>query len=321
MFSMRKCVAVLCIIVLLFCCSCVGKVYKSSETFFMMDTVVTISADCGSEVIKEAFTLCSYYENMLSRTKEGSDIYKINNSDDFVEVNAETLSLIKRAIEYSNICDGKFDITVCPVSSLYDFNNKVLPDDTAIKEALKKIDYRKIEISENKVKLENGQLDLGAIAKGYITDKVVEFLKANGVERATVNMGGNVYCYGDKEMSIGIRKPFSDEIAATIVYGEATFVTSGIYQRYIEKDGKIYHHIIDAATGYGIENDLSSVTIIGSGSADADALSTVCMLLGSQTATQLIENTKNVEAVFIFRDNSIKVTSGLTVSGGIIRAK
>ena len=321
MFSMRKCIALLLIVILLFTASCSGKVYKSSETFFMMDTVVTISADCDSEIIKEAFSLCRNYENMLSRTKEGSDIYKINNSDDFVEVNAETAELISRAVGYSSLSDGKFDITVCPVSSLYDFNGNTLPDDAKVKEALKKIDYKKIVVDKNRVKLPDGQLDLGAIAKGYITDKVVEFLKSKGVKRATVNMGGNLYCYGDKNNDIGIRKPFSDDIAATIIYGEGTFVTSGIYQRYIEHQGKIYHHIIDSKTGYGVENDLSSVTIIGKNSADADALSTVCMLLGSSKAAELIESRENEEAVFILRDGSIKVTSGLTINSGIIKAK
>ena len=286
-----------------------------------MDTVVSISADCDSSVIKEALDLCAYYENMFSRTKEQSDVYKINAVDGYVKVNEETVKLIKAAKHYGELSEGRFDVTVCPVSSLYDYKNKLLPKDDDIAKALKKVDYKKIEISDCNVALRDAQLDLGGIAKGYITDKTVELLKSKGVKRATVNIGGNVYCFGDKENRIGIRKPFSDEIAATIIWGDGTFVTSGIYQRYIEKDGKIYHHIIDTKTGYGVENDLSSVTVIGENSMDADALSTVCMLMGSNKGTQLIDTISGIEAVFILRDGSIKVTGGLNINNNIITAK
>lgn len=318
---MKKYLCVVLIFLLLLCCGCKGKSYKNTETFFMMDTVVSISADCDSSVIKEALDLCAYYENMFSRTKEQSDVYKINAVDGYVKVNEETVKLIKAAKHYGELSEGRFDVTVCPVSSLYDYKNKLLPKDDDIAKALKKVDYKKIEISDCNVALRDAQLDLGGIAKGYITDKTVELLKSKGVKRATVNIGGNVYCFGDKENRIGIRKPFSDEIAATIIWGDGTFVTSGIYQRYIEKDGKIYHHIIDTKTGYGVENDLSSVTVIGENSMDADALSTVCMLMGSNKGTQLIDTISGIEAVFILRDGSIKVTGGLNINNNIITAK
>lgn len=314
---MRKFIALFLITALLFCCSCSRKVYKTTETFFMMDTVVTISADCDSQIIKEAFDLCTYYENMLSRTKEGSDIYNINQSGS-AQVSEETLRLIEKAIYYGDLSQGRFDVTVCPVSSLYDFNNKTMPDEEKIKQELPKIDYKKIKVEATGVTIENSQLDLGGIAKGYITDKVVELLKSRGVSRASINLGGNVYCYGEKEIKIGVRKPFSEEILATIVSGEGTFVTSGIYQRYIEKDDKIYHHIIDPKTGLGVENDLSAVTVIGKNSVDADALSTVCMLMGSKDGISLMETIEDYQAVFVLRDGTVKLTSGLTMKNNII---
>ena len=285
----------------------------------MMDTVVTISADCSDSVIKEAFELCTYYENMLSRTKEESDIYRINKNGS-ATVSDETIALIEKAVYYSDLSEGCFDITVSPVSSLYDFNGKTMPSDEEIKEKLSLIDYKKIKIDGNTVALEGSQLDLGGIAKGYIADKVVELLKSKGVERATVNLGGNVYAFGDKNIRIGIRKPFSEEIAVTVVSDSASFVTSGIYQRYIEKDGNIYHHIIDCKTGYGVVNDLSSVTLIGESSVDCDALSTVCMLMGSRDAVKLIDALEGFEAVLILRDGSIKVTGGLMLKNGVITA-
>lgn len=316
---MKKYFALILILILLFCSGCNTKVYTATETFFIMDTVVTISADCDGEVIKEAFELCKYYDNLLSRTKECSDIYKINNSDDYVTVDEETVQLIKKAIYYCDLSEGRFDITICPVSCLYDFKSNTLPKEEDIKKALEKVDYKRIEIDKNRVRLKDGELDLGAIAKGYITDKVTELLRSRGVKRATVNMGGNIYTFGDKKSDIGIREPFGNGIIATVNGSEGTYVTSGIYQRYIEKDGKIYHHIIDSKTGYGVENELSSVTVIGKSSADADALSTSCMLLGLENGTALIESIKDTEAVFILKDNTIKVTSGLENKNGIIK--
>lgn len=316
---MKKYFALILILILLFCSGCNTKVYTATETFFIMDTVVTISADCDGEVIKEAFELCKYYDNLLSRTKECSDIYKINNSDDYVTVDEETVQLIKKAINYCDLSEGRFDITICPVSCLYDFKSNTLPKEEDIKKALEKVDYKRIEIDKNRVRLKDGELDLGAIAKGYITDKVTELLRSRGVKRATVNMGGNIYTFGDKKSDIGIREPFGNGIIATVNGSEGTYVTSGIYQRYIEKDGKIYHHIIDSKTGYGVENELSSVTVIGKSSADADALSTSCMLLGLENGTALIESIKDTEAVFILKDNTIKVTSGLENKNGIIK--
>ena len=158
-------------------------------------------------------------------------------------------------------------------------------------------------------------IDLGGIAKGYIADKTIEFLKGKGVKRANVNIGGNVYIYGENQAEIGIRKPFSQDIIASVISDEGTFVTSGIYERYIEKDGKIYHHILDTKTGYGVENNLASVTVIGESSADADALSTVCMLSG----LEIIESKENTEAVFILKDGSIKLSTGLYRNNDIIR--
>lgn len=316
---MKKYFALILILILLFCSGCNTKVYTATETFFIMDTVVTISADCDGKVIKEAFELCKYYDNLLSRTKECSDIYKINNSDDYVTVDEETVQLIKKAIYYCDLSEGRFDITICPVSRLYDFKSNTLPKEEDIKKALEKVDYKRIEIDKNRVRLKDGELDLGAIAKGYITDKVTELLRSRGVKRATVNMGGNIYTFGDKKSDIGIREPFGNGIIATVNGSEGTYVTSGIYQRYIEKDGKIYHHIIDSKTGYGVENELSSVTVIGKSSADADALSTSCMLLGLENGTALIESIKDTEAVFILKDNTIKVTSGLENKNGIIK--
>ncbi|MEE0945929.1 MAG: FAD:protein FMN transferase [Acutalibacteraceae bacterium] len=309
---MKKFIIFLTVISLLLCCGCSAKVYTNTDTFFMMDTVVTISADCSDSVMKEAFELCSYYEKMFSRTIEDSDIYRLNKQGS-TTVSDETRLLIEKAVYYGNLSEGRYDITVAPVSSLYDFSKGVMPTKEQIEEKLGLIDYTKIEIDDNEISLNGTELDLGSIAKGYIADKLVMLLKDRNVKRATINLGGNLYVFGDKNMKIGVRKPFSDDIAVTLRTENTSIVTSGIYQRYIEKDGKIYHHIIDCKTGYGVENDLSSVTVIGDSSADCDALSTVCMLLSSEKAVELINSLPEYEAVFILRNGEIKVSDGLTL--------
>lgn len=291
---------------------------KVSETRIVLDTVATITAECSDETVGRAFDLVREYENKFSRTVNTSEVWAINNSKTEVSVSSDTLNLINAALYYSRLSGGKFDITVCSVTSLYDFGEKILPDDESIKEALGKIDYRNIKIDGSKVLLADGQIDLGAIAKGYITDRVVEFLKENGAKSGTVNLGGNVYCFGNGTFKIGVQNPFGEGVIATIESGEGSFVTSGTYQRYIEKDGIIYHHIIDPATGYGVENDLASVTVIGKSSMECDALSTVCMLMGSEKGIELIDSINGVEAVFVTKSKNILLSDGLTEKNGII---
>ena len=291
---------------------------ENSSTRILCDTVVTVTAECDEEIINQAFELCTQLESKLSRTKEGSDVWLINNSNDFVSVSDETLMLIRRAIEYSEKSGGRFDITVYPVSSLYDFSQKDLPDKKEIEAALKRVDYKKIEIDCNKVRLKESGIDLGGIAKGYIADEMVKFLKEKGVKKGTVNIGGNLYCFGDDTFKIGIKKPFENKIIAAVHCGENSFVTSGIYERYIEKDGKIYHHIIDTKTGYGVENSLASVTVIGKSSSDCDALSTVLLLMGSEDGLKLIDETQGFEAVFVDREGKITLSGGLKFKKDVI---
>ncbi len=286
-----------------------------SSTYFYFDTAVTLTAECSSEVLDGAFLLCEKYENLLSRTKEGSDIYRINESDDFVAVNKETAYLIEKALYYSSLSNGKYDITLTPVSILYDFNNKILPAEDKIKTALEKVGCEQIAVNENSVSSGSAMLDLGSIAKGYIADKLCEYFKSNGVDNAVINLGGNVYVLGKNNNSVGIKKPFSNEVELYVKATNTSLVTSGIDQRYIEKDGYFYHHIIDKQTGYGVENSLASVTVIGESSTDCDALSTVCMLLGKEAGIELINRIDNIYAVFIEKDGTVTLSDGLSKKG------
>lgn len=296
-------------LILLLLCGCNSGETENSETRFLLDTVCTVTADCGDDIINGAFSLCENLERTLSKTVKDSDVYKLNNTEGFVSVSDGTLKTVERALYYGELSGGKFDITIAPVSALWDFKNQVIPSRDEISEALQNVDYHSIEIKNGEISSGTKQIDLGGIAKGYIADRATEYLKENGAENALVNFGGNICMIGG--YNIGIQKPFDDSVIASIALKDKCVVTSGIYERYIESDGKIYHHILDPKTGYGAENELASVTVIGEKALDCDALSTVCMLLGTESGMDIINNTADTEAVFIDRENNITLSSGL----------
>ncbi len=300
--------AIICL--LLIGCNEKPKNLKSSR--FMLDTIVTLDINCDQKTLEEAFLLCEKYENLLSKTRKNSDVYKLNNANDYITVSKDTVKIIKRSVYFSGLSGGLFDITICPVTNLWDFEGTTLPDRKEIEEAIKNVNYERIKTDGEKVFLDGTEIDLGGIAKGYIADKLLSFFKEKNVTDGIINLGGNVIVFGDKEKSVGIAKPFSEnEIVAKVKLKNKSIVTSGTYERFIDIDGKIYHHILDPKTGYSCETDLNSATVIGDTSLDLDALSTICILLGKEKATKLIEQTENTEAVFIDKQGKLTYTKGL----------
>ncbi len=302
---MKKIFILLLIPTLLLC----GCASTQSDTQFLMDTVCTITADCNDEALDGVFELCENYERLLSRHKPESEVSMANHYDE-LEFSPETLEILTQAIYYCQKTGGKYDITITPATELYDFNKHIAPTEEEVKRKLYKVGYNRIEVKGNYVDLHNTDIDLGSIAKGYIADKAVAYLKENGAKNGIVNLGGNVAVFG-KTYTVGIQKPFSDEIMLTVKIKNASAATSGIYQRCFEKDGKFYHHILDVETGLPIENELASVTILGEKSSECDVLSTVCMILGEEVAKTLIDQTEGYEAIFIKKDYSVSVSSGL----------
>lgn len=312
---MKKVISLNLGLVLLLLCGCT-QLQENKDTRFLLDTVVTLTAKCGDEVLNGAFSLCENYENKLSRTMEGGEVYALNNSSGFVEVSDDTLKIIEKSLYYAALSNGKFDITVYSVSSLWDFNTEVVPTRDEIAEALKNVDYQSIEVADNKVNLNGKKIDLGGIAKGYIADRLLEYFKDNNVPEGIIDLGGNLAVWGERDYTVGIKKPFSDgELAATVKLRNKAVVTSGVYERYVEKDGVLYHHILDPKTGYACDTDLYSATIISDNATDADALSTVCILMGLDGAKEIIESADGIEAIFIDSNQNLHYTSGLSLNG------
>lgn len=297
-----------------------------SKTGFYFDTVITITLYDASyeKELDHCFSMAKKYENLFSAQKEGTDIWKINHSQgQAVEVSDETIDILNAGIAYSKSSNGKFDITVGKLSSLWDFSessSKEIPSVEAIQEALATINYQNIVIDGNMVSLTdpNAAIDLGGIAKGYIADQMKAYLNDQGVQSGLINLGGNVLCVGpkdgdEKSYKIAIQKPFSEDgtALATVKVADDSVVTSGTYQRYFEIDGKRYHHILDLSTGYPCDNDLDSVTIISHDSLTCDALSTTVFLMGLDDGLAYVESLSDVEAIFVTSDGSIQYTSGI----------
>lgn len=316
---------ILCLIVVIGLCSCSINSNSNkpvTKTGFYLDTVITITlySDDAKEQIENCMKIAEKYDNLLSRTKEESDISKINNaSGEFVTVDKDTIDIIRKGIDYGIMSDGSFDITIGGLTTLWDIQNRTIPpSDNEIKENLG-FSYKNIQIEDNKVRLltNNEKLDLGGIAKGYIADKMKEYLISQGINEGVINLGGNVVCLDKKDKktnyNIGIQKPFDESgtpLLALSVYNKS-IVTSGDYQRYFEYNNRKYHHIIDVHTGYPVENELDSVTIINDSSTAGDALSTIAFTYGLKKGMDFIESIPNTEAIFISKDGNIHKTSGV----------
>jgi thiamine biosynthesis lipoprotein len=263
------------------------------------------------------------YEAMLSRTVEGSDVWNINHSNgEPVEVSGETASLIETALTYCDLSGGRFDIAVAPIVDLWNFHedgDHTLPDDDVLAEALTHIDYHNVTVDGTTVTLQDPDagIDLGGIAKGYIADRLKDYIVSQGVTSGLINLGGNTLTIGQKpggkDWKLGIRKPFGEtasDLIAILSVNDDSLVTSGNYERYFEKDGIIYHHILDPDTGYPAQTGLQSVSILSDSSADGDALSTTCFLLGAEDGLALIESLDGIEALFVTDEQEIIRSSG-----------
>lgn len=321
---------------------CTNPNASASKSGFYFDTIIqiTLYGTTKETYIDDCFALAKKYENLFSNTIETSDVSKINanaGNGTYVEVDPETLSLIEEGITYGDLSGGAFDITIGKLSDLWNFSEiaenltsddneadaSVLPADSDIAAAVSHINYKNISIQGNSVMLtdSDAKLDLGGIAKGYIADRMKEYLNSKGITSGIINLGGNVMTIGEKvdhsAYRVGIQKPFATDgtSIAAVEIKDKSIVSSGVYERYYRINGQLYHHILNPKTGYPIDNHLYEVTIISDRSVDGDALSTTCFALGLEDGMKLIENTPDTEAIFITDDAEIHTTSGI---GGTI---
>jgi len=319
---------------------CEITVYSLEEGIVEDDSEEAFN-DAANLIITDTFKLMSEYENMLSRTIEGSDVDRINKAGGkAVKAEGEILEVINKGIEFGDVSGGVFDITVGKASDLWDFHESLeeggteVPSEDALEEAAAHIDYTEISVDEaaGTVRLGDPEmmLDLGGIAKGYIADRTAEYLRSRGVTSAIVNLGGNIEVIGGKSTSfdnteeqynfnLGIRDPLNESGGLLGIYPgkDITIVTSGTYERFIEVDGVKYHHILDPKTGWPVDTDVLQVSIIaGAGhSVDCDGLSTACLALGSEEGAELIRKLAEegkygpLEAIFVTEEGEVIYTN------------
>ena len=311
-------------------CGC-SRVTPSSTKYiaqgYALNTYVkvTLYGSGSDEIAGRAVDMCSEYERIFSRTDEDSMLYRLNNAGSLTRKEAaddkgfdELTALVRSGIEYGKLTDGALDITIDPVSSLWKFgtDEAALPDAGQIADALTKVDYSKVEVTDDFIELNGCRLDLGATAKGYIAGKICDYLKKEGVTGAIVDLGGNISCIGTKAdgtgFTVGIKKPFDEEgrMSLALDLSDMNIVTSGVYERYFYDNDILYHHILNPATGYPCENGLLSVTVISADAAQCDALSTGCFVLGMDKAKELVEGLDGVYAVFIDDNYDVYYTKG-----------
>jgi len=301
---------------------------------FLLNTVVTVKLfqTDRQDLLEESFTLIESYEKQLSRHINSSEISRINTAPagTAVSVSAETSDLIKKALYYAELSGGRFDPTVAPLVDLWGIGTEAarIPDIEEIAGVLPLIDYRSVNIDEKSgtVTLEKKgmALDLGGITKGWIADRIGEFLIENGVQHFLINLGGNVLVHGGKAVGrsrrdsdyrpfhIGMQSPFDKRGQYLGIFSlkEGSVVSSGIYERFFESGSIRYHHILSTEDGFPVENNLAAVTVISDKSLDGDALSTTLFALGLDEGMKLIQSIEGFEAAFVTREGKVVLSSG-----------
>ena len=300
---------------------------------FAMGTSVSITlygADNEEELSESIVSRINDLSNrIISWREEESELYKLNNSyveGEEYELSRELNEILTMSYKICQDSDGALDITVRPLANLWNIEQGTgtdfeVPREADIRMAADNVGYEYLKLTDDGIIIENPDMiiDFGATGKGYALDIIREEYIEGNVKGAIITIGGSVLVYGEKkdgaDWKVGIRNPqgTSDEMIGYLTFSGNTNIcvsTSGDYEKYIEKDGVIYHHILDRKTGYPADAGLSSVTIVCENGLVSDGLSTACFVLGYEKSLLLLD-IYGAEAVFIFKDGSVIVTEGL----------
>lgn len=311
----KKLLAVMLIVVV-----CTGALIKymselKTITFFSMDTMMKVSlvgSNANLEFVKDE---TQKLDKIFNAYDKNSEIYELNALGK-KKVSKDMVQILNKSVELSEETNGSFDITLKNLKDLWDINseNPRVPDDKKIKDALSKSGMENLEINDDNVTLKHGiQLDFGAVAKGYLTDVVANALKDRGVKKFLLDFGGNIYAYStNKPLKIGIQNPYSTrgDTVCVLQVDDAAVVSSGVYERNFEIDGKVYHHILDPKNGYPAQSGISQVTIIGKDATMCDAYSTAIAVSGLELAKELKQKNNEFEYIVV-SENTIYVSENI----------
>ena len=297
---------------------------EASKDIFAMDTYMTVTAygEKAQDAVDAAEAEIERLDTLLSTGNADSEIAKLN------EQKSATLSedggyLVKRALELNKETDGAFDIAIYTVMEAWGFptQNFRVPSADELTGLLKHVDAAKISYDKDtrEISFEDDQMkiDLGGIAKGYTSSRIMDIFKENGITSGLVNLGGNVQALGTKtdgsNWRVAVQSPDdTEDYLGVLSIRDKAVITSGGYERYFEQDGVTYHHIIDPKIGYPAENGLVSVTIVSSDGTLADGLSTSLFIMGEEKAAEFWKaHSDEFEAILETDDGTIYVTEGL----------
>lgn len=319
---MKKFVCILMIFVLtLPLCACRKTEYEGSLE--AMDTFMTFKvhgadADYSIELIKEQI---KELDKRFSTTDKNSEIYALN-SNGKAELSGDTVELLSRSLELCGEAEGALDISVYPIVQEWGFisGDYKVPSQYTVSELLTKVDYKKIKVDNNSAVLGNGmKIDLGAVAKGYAADKCREILESESSESALLNLGGTIVTYGAKPDGTDWNVAITDPDNSSSYFGylscrDVTVATSGGYERYFEKNGKKYIHIIDPETGSPVNNGIKSVTVVSKDGTRADALSTALYVMGKDKAVEFYREHKDFDFIIACDDNKMYISGSISDS-------
>ena len=299
---------------------------ETTHTDFALGTVcsVTLFEEGKKSIYDEIFSRIREIEKLMSVNIADSDVSRINAAAGIepVQVQEDTFKVIERAVYFAELSGGAFDPAIGPLVSLWDINGKPrIPSKEEINSVLPLVNWRNIELYARLKTVYLTQkgmaLDLGGIAKGYAADETAKIIKSHNIQRAKIDLGGNIIMIGTKHdntpWKVGIQYPGENrgEVIGILQIPEKTVVTSGVYERNFEKDGVFYHHLLSVTDGHPVKNGLLSVTVIADVSMDADALSTAVFVLGYEKGLSLLNDYKKAQAVFVFDNKNAIATPGV----------
>ncbi len=318
------------------CCltGCTGNTYNKKNVseadvherdVFAMDTYMSLKVygNNADTALKEASDYIYKLSSLLDVNESDSEIYKLNTHLMSCAVSDDTFDIISESSKYSQMTYGKFDPTVYPLVRAWGFTTQEhkIPAQSEIDNLLPHVGMDKLTLnSDNHCIIMNDlytEIDTGAIAKGYLSQKIYEIFQKNEIQSAIVSLGGNVLAMGSKpdksDWKIAISNPSDpDTNIATVQTHDKFIVTSGSYQRYFTKNGKRYHHIINPETGKPADNGIVSVTIVSDNGTAADALSTALFVMGRKEAVKFWKKSPlPFDLILIDNEDNIYITEGI----------
>lgn len=294
--------------------------FDSSEKMGVaMGTIVTqkVYSEYAGKEIEKITAIINALDKKISWRDENSSVAKLNTEKTVTD--AEIASYVIKCAEVSENSGGAFDVTVGEVSKLWGIgeDNQKVPEKQEIDALLKQVGYENIAVDGNTVTLKSDcSIDLGAVGKGIACDAVMNYLKASDVKGAVISVGGSILAWGSYNKAgdpwrVAVKHPRNEnEYIGVITLKEGFVSTSGDYERFFEQDGKRYHHILDAKTGYPAETDLASVSVVCDSGILSDALSTACFILGEEQSKALLEK-YGAAAVFVYSDLKISTVGDI----------